>query len=155
MSSPMLAARWLQSLQTVAYLTLLTVLETTEQRVYGRITGEWWCVAHSVEESSWRIIGMLSRNLPGMTEETHDTFKTTNVRAEIQFESLRFSNLETYCYANIRSGINNLVTQLTVYLQGATLSLKISLLLIKSRNFLLFLKPESHRPVHEIPRMIP
>jgi hypothetical protein len=154
MSSPTLAARWLQSLQTVADLTLLTVLETTEQRIYGRITGEWCYFAHSVEESSWRIIGMLSRNLPGMTEETQDTFRTTDVRTEIQFESLTDSNLETCCYANMRSGINNLVTQLTVYLQGAALSLKISLLLIKSRNFLLFLKPESHRPAHEIPRMI-
>jgi hypothetical protein len=76
-----------------------------------------------VEESSWRIIGVLSRNLPGMTEETHDTFRTTDVRTEIHFESLTDSNPETYCYANICSGINNLVTQLTVYLQGAALFL--------------------------------
>jgi len=69
---------------------------------------------------------VLSRNLFGITEETHDTFRTTDVRAVIQFESHIDSNLETYCYANIHSGINNLVTHLTVYLQDVALSLKIS-----------------------------
>ena len=67
-----------------------------------------------MEGNSWGIIGVLSRNLPGMTEETYDTFRTTDVPAEIQFEYLTASNLETYSYANIPKGINNLVTQLTV-----------------------------------------
>jgi len=47
------------------------------------------------------------------------------------------------------------LTQLTLYLQGVVFFLKISQLLKKSRNFLFFLTPESHRPAHEIPRMIP
>jgi len=80
----------------------------------------------NVEGSSWRIIGVLSRNLPGMTEKTYNTSRTSDERSEIQFEYLTDSNLKTYCYANICSGINNLVTQLTFYLQGVVFSLKIS-----------------------------
>jgi len=80
----------------------------------------------NVEGSSWRIIGVLSRNLLGMNERTYNTFRTTDIRSEIQFEYLADSNLKTYCYANIYSGINNLVTQLTLYLQGVVFSLKIS-----------------------------
>ena len=70
------------------------------------------------------MIGVLSWNLPGMTEKTYNTFRTTDVGSEIQFEYLMDSNLKTYCYANICSVINNLVTQLTLYLQSVVFSLK-------------------------------